>query len=143
MAKLDVFDVVGNGVEALRLRHHLLARHKYELGVLIDKLPDEPGTCDAIDLDLLASDPFHLASPLILRWRPSGVREDKDTAMCCRNYIKLIRCYQRRCMRARAGHGSRVTSVARIDGFDEPRLTDGDMNQTGRRIEKRDVRRAS
>jgi hypothetical protein len=46
-------------------------------------------------------------------------------------------------MRARAGHGSCATSVARINGIDKPRLPDGDVNQTGRRIEKRDIRRAS
>ena len=63
MAKLDVFDVVGNGVEALRLRHNLLARYKYELGVVIDELLDQPRTCDAIDLNFFASDPFHLDSP--------------------------------------------------------------------------------
>ena len=50
MAKLDVFDVVGNGVEAFRLRHHLLSRHKHELGILIDELLDEPWACDAVDL---------------------------------------------------------------------------------------------
>src|ERR1700687_1830660 len=62
MAKLDVFDVVRSGVEALRLRHYLLCRHKYELGVLVDKLLDEPWTGDAVDLDLFAGDPFHAES---------------------------------------------------------------------------------
>src|SRR4051794_12591199 len=64
MAKLDVFDIVGNGVEALRLFHHLLSRHKHELRVLVDELPDKPRACDAIDLDLFAGDPFHIESPV-------------------------------------------------------------------------------
>src|ERR1700754_3154609 len=59
MAKLDVLDVVGNGVEALRLRHHLFSGHEHELGVLIDELLDEPWAGDAIHLDLFAGDPFH------------------------------------------------------------------------------------
>src|SRR5262245_23842455 len=64
MAELDVLDVVGNGIEARCLRHHLLRRHKYELGVLIDELLDEPRAGDAIYLDLFAGDPFHAESPL-------------------------------------------------------------------------------
>jgi hypothetical protein len=66
MAKLDVFDVVGNGVEALCLRHHVLSRHKHELGVLIDELLDEPWACDAVDLDLFAGDPSHAEAPVWL-----------------------------------------------------------------------------
>jgi hypothetical protein len=82
MAKLDVFDIVGNGVEALRLRHHLFSRHKHELGVLIDELLDEPGACDAVDFNLFAGDPFHADSPVqFLCRRTSGVREDEDSAM--------------------------------------------------------------
>jgi hypothetical protein len=46
-------------------------------------------------------------------------------------------------MRAGACQGPRAVSVARINGIDESGLPDGDMNQTGRRIEKRDIRRAS
>src|ERR1700687_3777709 len=80
MAKLDVFDIVGNGVEALRLRHHLLSRHKHELGVLVDELLDQPRACDAVDFDLFTGDPFHAESPG-LRRRPSGVRKDEDSAM--------------------------------------------------------------
>src|SRR5258708_15481736 len=64
MAKLDVLDVVGNGVEALRLRHHLFAGHKHELGLLIDEFFDEPWAGNAIHLDLFAGDPFHAESPL-------------------------------------------------------------------------------
>src|SRR5258707_12477730 len=64
MAKLNVFDVVRNGVEAFRLRRHLLCGRKYELGVLIDELLDEPWTGDAVHLDLFAGYPFHAESPV-------------------------------------------------------------------------------
>ena len=46
-------------------------------------------------------------------------------------------------MSARAGHGSRAMAVARINGFDKPGLPNGDVNQTGCRVEKRDIGRAS
>src|SRR5882757_331554 len=73
MTKLDILDVIGNGIEALRLRHHLLSRHEHELGVLIDELLDEPWACDAVNLDLFAGDPFHSDSPVwLLVRRTSG-----------------------------------------------------------------------
>jgi hypothetical protein len=82
MTKLDVFDIVGNGVEALGLRHHLLPRHKHELGILIDELLDKPRAGDAIDFDPLAGDPFHAESPLQCVFaHASGVREDENSAM--------------------------------------------------------------
>src|SRR5258707_13872168 len=79
MAKLNVFDVVGNGVEAFRLSHHLLCRHKHELGVLVDELLDQPGAGDAVDLDLFSGDPFHPYPPVwLLRWRSSVVQKVLD-----------------------------------------------------------------
>jgi hypothetical protein len=59
MAQFDVFDVVGDGIQALGLLHHLLGRDEDELRVLIHELPDRPLTGHAIDLDALARDPFH------------------------------------------------------------------------------------
>src|SRR5882757_267890 len=116
MAKLDVLDVVGNGVETLRLRHYLLARHEYELGFLINKFLDEPWACDAVDLDLFAGDPFHAVPPVqFLCRRTSGVREDEDSTMRGRNDVKLVRRHQRRRMRARASHGSRGIAVAWVN----------------------------
>jgi hypothetical protein len=41
-----------------------------------------------------------------------------------------------------AGSGLHAVSGARIDGFDKPRLPDRDVNQTGRGVEERHVRRA-
>jgi len=38
-------------------------------------------------------------------------------------------------MRARAGHSPRGMAGARVDGIDKPRLPDGDVNQTGCRVE--------
>ena len=63
MAELDVLHVVGNGVEALGLVHHLVGRGEDELGVLVDEFPDQPGAGDAVDLHMLARDPFHGGSP--------------------------------------------------------------------------------
>jgi hypothetical protein len=46
-------------------------------------------------------------------------------------------------MRAGTGHRPRGMAVSRIDGVDKPGFSDGDVNQTGRRVEKRDIGRAS
>jgi hypothetical protein len=63
MAQFDVFDVIGDGMQALGLLHHLLRRDEDELRVLIHELPDQPWTGHAIDLDTLARDPFHPMPP--------------------------------------------------------------------------------
>src|SRR6201991_1902149 len=65
MTKLDVLDVVGNGVKTAGLRHHLLPGHEHELGVLVDELPEEPRACDAVGFDLFAGDPFHAEFPAV------------------------------------------------------------------------------
>src|SRR6478609_3267880 len=74
--------------------------------------------------------------------RTSGVRQDENSAMRGRDYVEPIRRHQRRGVRARAGRGSRAPAVARIDGFDQPGLADGDVNETGGRVKERDIGRA-
>ena len=45
-----------------------VTRQKNELGLRIDKLFDEPGAGDAIDLNFLASDPFHDLASFMAIW---------------------------------------------------------------------------
>jgi len=59
ISELDVFDVIGSGVEALRLRHHFVAWHEHKFGVLVDEFPDEPRAGDPVDLHVFSGDPFH------------------------------------------------------------------------------------
>src|SRR5215471_3752465 len=61
MAELDVLHVVGNGIEPLGFRHHLVRGRKDELGIFVDELLNQPRTRNAIDFDLLAGNPFHLS----------------------------------------------------------------------------------
>src|SRR3954453_6316066 len=92
MAEFDVLDVVRDGVEALRLRHHLFAGHEHELGILVDELLDEPWACNAIDLDAFASNPLH--SILLFEIKvvtDSTTRQDENSAMDGLNHIKLVR----------------------------------------------------
>jgi hypothetical protein len=63
MAQFDIFDIVGDCIEAFCLFHHLVGRHKEELGVLVDKLFDQPRTSYAVDLDVFSRDLFHFVSP--------------------------------------------------------------------------------
>ena len=81
MAKLDVLDVVGNGVEPLCLGHHLVRRRKDEFGVLVDELLDEPGAGDAVDLDVFSGNPLHLILLFDVKFCGSRVRQDENPAM--------------------------------------------------------------
>jgi hypothetical protein len=60
VAKLDVLDVVRNGIEPPCFRHHLVRGREDELGILVDELLDEPGTGYAVDLDVFTGNPLHL-----------------------------------------------------------------------------------
>ena len=51
VAQLDVFDVKGNGAQALRLGHDLIGRDEEKLGVRVDEFLDQPGTCHTVDFD--------------------------------------------------------------------------------------------
>src|SRR5260221_9485758 len=59
MPQLDVFHVVEDCVQALSLVDHLVGRDENELRVPVDEFLDEPWAGDAVDLDVLARDPFH------------------------------------------------------------------------------------
>lgn len=50
--------VVGNGVEALCFGHHQIGGHKDKLRVLVDEFFDRPRTGNAINFNMLPSDPF-------------------------------------------------------------------------------------
>src|SRR5262245_25523758 len=63
MAEFHIRYVIGNRTSALGVVRDFLTRHKDELGVRIDKFPDEPRTSDAIDLRSRACHPLHLCFP--------------------------------------------------------------------------------
>jgi hypothetical protein len=54
MSQFNILQVVGDGVQALGLAHDFIWRDENELNVLVDGFFDEPGTCNAIDLDAVA-----------------------------------------------------------------------------------------
>ena len=60
MTELAVRNVEDNSI--LDLRPVGVARQKNKLGLCVDKISDQPGTSDSIDLDILARDPFHKVS---------------------------------------------------------------------------------
>src|SRR6516225_9088615 len=66
MAKLDVLDVIGNGVETFCFLHYLVGRDENELGVLVDEFLDQPWAGDAVDLDPFPCDPLHGIPPVCL-----------------------------------------------------------------------------
>src|SRR5262249_27280703 len=59
MPKFDAFDVERNCPFPLCDLHHFACRNEQELGIRVDESSDQPGTGDAIDLGIFASDPFH------------------------------------------------------------------------------------
>src|SRR5207237_1234908 len=63
MAELHVLHVVRSSAEAFRLVHDLVGWNENELRILVHELLYKPWTSDAIDLDVLASDPLHEAAP--------------------------------------------------------------------------------
>src|SRR5262249_32518886 len=58
VAELRVLDVVRRAVDVLGDLADLIRRHVDELGARVDEAADQPGTRDAIDLRMLARDPF-------------------------------------------------------------------------------------
>src|SRR5207248_506387 len=58
--------------------HHLVGRHVYELGVLVDELLDEPRARDAIHARVFTGDPLHSANDDGSRAIKRGVRRRLD-----------------------------------------------------------------
>ncbi len=81
VAKLDVLDVVRDGVEPLCLGHHLVRGREDELGILVDELLDEPGAGHAVDLNVLSGNPLHLILLLKDKSCESRIRQDKNPAV--------------------------------------------------------------
>src|SRR5260370_939109 len=59
MAQFHIFHIIGHGPLSFSHLHHLIVGDEQELGVLIDKFPDEPGTGHAIYFDVFARNPLH------------------------------------------------------------------------------------
>src|SRR5262245_3441178 len=67
MAPEHALDVERRGVEAFRDARHLRRRHEQENRPRVNEAPDQPRTCDAIDLWPRPRDPHRLA--LLIAWR--------------------------------------------------------------------------
>src|SRR5687768_9959040 len=90
--ELDIRNVVGNRILALRGRQYLFGRHEQELRLRIDESSDQPRAGYAIDPSTLASDPFHGDAPYPIERpgdaKPSGIsvteRDLRPTPGCAR-----------------------------------------------------------
>jgi hypothetical protein len=63
MPQLHSGDIEGGRPKAICFRRYLLGGDEDKLSLRIDKLPNQPGASDAVDLDMGAGDPFHERPP--------------------------------------------------------------------------------